>query len=220
MPPRNPAQMTPEERAAKVGALKPEWARTYIRQLEGITRHLAAQLAAAQAQGAGDPALAAQVAAPFYAQFGAWARTTAPVPPGIPDARKAFPGIPDPILAACFRQLSQDTPGLLLADNALPGPAPGWIPPGQAGNPESAAWLAGITPPSGEYATIRVLDGRAGMEPVADLAEGAEIRFADFYQVHYGNHETTGGTRVLIVETDDSLVIRPVNQNTVIIARG
>lgn len=79
---------------------------------------------------------------------------------------------------------------------------------------------AGITPPDGEYATIRVLDGQANMEPVADLPDRAEIRFADFYQVHYGGHETTGGMRLLVIEGDGPIDIKPVSQTTVLICRG
>jgi hypothetical protein len=155
MPPRNPAQMTPEERAAKVGALKPEWAKTYIRQLEGITRHLAAQLAAAQ---------------------------------------QAVTGVTE------------------IADHARDEL--------RQRDSESAPGLPGITPPSGEYATIRVLDGRANMKPVADLPEGAEIRFADFYQVHYGSGEGAGGARVLVVETDQPMVVQPMAPYRIIITRA
>lgn len=79
---------------------------------------------------------------------------------------------------------------------------------------------AGITPPDGEYATVRVLDGQANMEPVADLPDRAEIRFADFYQVSYGDHESTGGMRVLVIQGDGPIQVRPVDQATVLIARG
>ena len=152
MPPRKLAAMTPEERAAKVEALSPAWAREYILQLESLTRTLHAQLQAAQAQGANDLTLAGEIS-------GARDRLAAQVIPG-------------------------------------------------------------ITAPNGEYATIRVLDGRANMEPLADLPEGAEIRFAGFYQVRYGDHETTAGARVLVVETDAAMIIRPVSQTETIIARG
>jgi hypothetical protein len=79
--------------------------------------------------------------------------------------------------------------------------------------------MAGITPPQGEYATARVLAHGTG-EPLADLPERAGIQFAGFYQVRYGDHETTGGARVLIVETSAPLLIRPLSPTAVIIARG
>jgi chemotaxis regulatin CheY-phosphate phosphatase CheZ len=149
---RNVTAMTPEERAAKVEALKPAWAKDYILQLESLTRTLHAQLTEAKRQDAADLELAREIS-------GARDRVAAQVIPG-------------------------------------------------------------IAPPSGEYATARVLDGRANMEPVADLAEGAEVLFAGFYQVHYGDHETTAGARVLVIEGSNSLIVRPVSQTTVIIARG
>jgi hypothetical protein len=79
---------------------------------------------------------------------------------------------------------------------------------------------AGVTPPSGEYAIVRVVDGAANMDPIADLSDRAEVRFADFYQVHYGGHETTGGMRLLIVQGDGPVVIHPIGQDTVLISRG
>lgn len=48
MPPRNATAMTPDEREAKVAALKPQWAQDYIRQLEALTRTLHTQLTEAQ----------------------------------------------------------------------------------------------------------------------------------------------------------------------------
>jgi hypothetical protein len=78
----------------------------------------------------------------------------------------------------------------------------------------------GITPPQGEYATIRVLDGRAGMEPLADLPEGAEIRFADFYQARYGSTPDTGGAQVLTVETSAPMRIQPVAPYIIEITRA
>lgn len=86
---------------------------------------------------------------------------------------------------------------------------------------EPSVWTpAGITPPNGDYATLRVLDGAADMTPLADLPDRAEIRFTDFYQVHYGAHESTGGMRVLVIEGDDKIVIHPISQYTVLISRG
>ena len=81
----------------------------------------------------------------------------------------------------------------------------------------AAQVIPGITPPSGDWTVIRVLDGAANMEPLADLPHKAEIRFVDSYQVHYGYHETTGGTRVLIVETDNAMQVRPVSPTEVLI---
>lgn len=80
--------------------------------------------------------------------------------------------------------------------------------------------IPGITPPGGEYAVVRVLDGAASMKPLADLPDRAEIRFSDYYQVRFGDHDLTAGARVLIIETDGPLIIRPVDPGTVIIARG
>lgn len=148
---RSASAMTPEEREAKVAALRPQWAQDYIRQLEALTRTLHQQLTEAREQGAGDLALAHEISG----------------------ARDRLAALPD-----------------------------------------------GIKAPEGEYATARVLDGRANMEPVADLPEGAEVRWVDFFQVRYGDHEATAGARALVVAGDGPLVVRPVDQDTIIIARG
>jgi hypothetical protein len=50
----------------------------------------------------GDPPAA------VYAQFAAWARGTAPIPPSLPDAQRAFPGVPEPVLGAWFVRLAED----------------------------------------------------------------------------------------------------------------
>lgn len=90
-----------------------------------------------------------------------------------------------------------------------------------AQTPAGSVWIpAGITPPDGDYATIRVLDGTANMEPVADLSDRHEVRFTDFYQVLYGAHEITGGMRVLVIEGDQPIVIHPAGPNTVLISRA
>jgi hypothetical protein len=82
----------------------------------------------------------------------------------------------------------------------------------------TSVWTgAGITPPSGDWTVVRVLDGAADMKPLADLPHKAEIRFADAYQVHYGAHESTGGARVLVVETDNAMQVRPVSPNEILI---
>jgi hypothetical protein len=167
MPPRKLSAMTPEDLEAKVEALTPAWAKDYIRQLEGLTRTLHAQLQAALAQDQVDLSLAGEIS----------------------DARD----------------------GLAAKLPAQPETAP---------EGTQITWPAGIRAPNGEYATARVLDGAANMEPLADLAEAAEVRFADFYQVHYGAHETSGGARALIVETDQPMTIRPVGWGAVIISRA
>lgn len=61
MPPRNATAMTPDEREAKVAALKPQWAQDYIRQLEALTRTLHQQLTEARAQDAADLNLAREI---------------------------------------------------------------------------------------------------------------------------------------------------------------
>lgn len=86
--------------------------------------------------------------------------------------------------------------------------------------PPEITWPDGITPPGEGYAVIRVLDGTANMEPVADLPDHAEIVFGGFFQAHFGDHELTAGARVLIIEGDGPLVIRSVDPGTIIIARG
>jgi hypothetical protein len=51
------------------------------------------------------------------------------------------------------------------------------------------------------------------------LGRGPDIRLADFYTVRYGDHRETSGARVLVIETDKPLQIRPTQDpNTVIIA--
>jgi hypothetical protein len=52
------------------------------------------------------------------------------------------------------------------------------------------------------------------------LGRGTHVRFADFYTAHYGTHETTGGARVLVVETDKPMQVRPLDLDRVIIARA
>jgi hypothetical protein len=55
--------------------------------------------------------------------------------------------------------------------------------------------------------------------PDTPLGKGARIRFADFYEVHYGR-STVGGADVLHVETVGDLVIVPVSRDKVIIRRA
>lgn len=43
------------------------------------------------------------------------------------------------------------------------------------------------------------------------LGTGPDVRFADFYTVRYGNHDESGGARVLVIETDAAMQIRPTN---------
>lgn len=199
--PRSLANMTPEQIEEKVEALSPAWAKDYIRRLEGLTRALAAQIQAAQ------PAID-------------FARSYSEMTGG-------NGGIPDPSLLAAtlrpeamgqaaaafateirseYRQSAAQDPDMLEDLSSQTQPSV-WTP-------------AGITPPDGEYATVRVVDGAANMEPVADLPDRAEIRFADFYQAHYGSHESTGGMRLLVIEADGPIQVRPVSQATVLIARG
>jgi hypothetical protein len=52
------------------------------------------------------------------------------------------------------------------------------------------------------------------------LPPGSHIRFAGFYTVHYGANEITGGVRVLIVETDGDLDIRPTFDPRCIVIAG
>jgi hypothetical protein len=54
--------------------------------------------------------------------------------------------------------------------------------------------------------------------PDIPLGNGAHIRFADFYEVHYGN--VGSGARALIVDTDGPMVVIPVVSNSVIIRRA
>ena len=213
MPAKAPARMTPEERAAKVDALKPAWAKDYIRQLESLTRTLHAQLRAAQAQAVtGEDASQYQDRGlpqdwdnpPYEYQVTAPARAECTL----------HQPLPVPGCAACetlslaewkdrYARHSQQR-----ADTQLVQPD---------GSVVSTSVIPGITPPSGDWTVVRVLDGAANMEPLADLPHKAEIRFAGSYQVHYGAHESTGGARVLIVETDAAMQVRPVSPNEVLI---
>jgi hypothetical protein len=54
--------------------------------------------------------------------------------------------------------------------------------------------------------------------PDTPLGNGAHVRFADFYEVHYGN--VGSGARALIVDTDGPLAVVPVVSNSVIIRRA
>lgn len=226
MPPRNLSAMTPEEREAKVATLKPQWAQDYIRELEALTRTLHAQLRLLQ-DGDGPVRISAEARHAAANEDGAAAQDTA----GLEAARQEFPGLhehPEGTHAHPYTRPDHDH---IIADSRIAeAPEDAFDPSDPDGPPRRdksgavlPAWAVadtGLTPPDGEYATARVLDGRAAMAPLADLPEGAEVRFTDFYQVHYGDHEVTAGARVLIVETDAPLVVRPVSQTTVIIARG
>jgi hypothetical protein len=88
------------------------------------------------------------------------------------------------------------------------------------GQAPPAPRVPGMAPPEGEFAVVRVLDGAANMEPIGDLPDRAEIRFTDFYQVHYGSHEITGGMRVLVIEGDGPIQIRSVSPSVILVARG
>ena len=205
---RTLSAMTPEELEAKVAALKPAWALDYIRQLEALTRTLHAQLtetqeklAAAQAQGAEDLNLAREIS-------GARDR--------LADAAADLHEHPEGTHAHPYTRPDHDH--IIAEGRIAEAPEDAYDPSDPDGPPRPVP--AGLLPPHGEYVTARVLDGRNGMEPLADLPEGAEVRFADFYQVRYGDHETTGDARMLIVETDTPLVVRPAGQTTVLIARG
>lgn len=77
----------------------------------------------------------------------------------------------------------------------------------------------GITPPADGYAVARVfLPG----DPVAiaDLPDTAEIAFAQYFRVRYGDTPETAGARVLVVEGDGPMIIRPVSPSEFLIARG
>lgn len=56
------------------------------------------------------------------------------------------------------------------------------------------------------------------------LGKGPEIRFADFYSARYAAVDrgvaSTGGVRVLIIETDADMQVRPVGSRAIIIARA
>lgn len=207
---RSLAKMTPEEIEEKVGALSPAWAKDYIRRLEGLTRALAAQLQAAQAmdggltqanviQAAGNgQVIEADPAPHFHTPDELGGATADRVRTHIAVAHYGHQGL-----------TGWDVGRLHAYHNGLHD---GYV-TGRRSVPPFPA-------PAGEYATVRVVDGQANMEPVADLPDKAEIRFADFYQVHYGGHETTGGMRLLVVEADGPIQVRPVNQATVLIARG
>lgn len=197
--------MTPEERAAKVGALKPAWAKDYIRQLEDLTRALHAQLTETQQR----------LRDAYEPEGGGWS----PPEPGLARAEcELHQPVPVPGCAACETMSLQEWKDRYArhaqqrADTQLIQPD---------GSVVSTSVMAGITPPSGDWTVVRVLDGAAGMEPLADLPHKAVIRFADSYQVRYGTHETTGGARVLVVETDSTMQMRPVSQTQIlIIAQG
>lgn len=209
---RKLSAMTPEDRAAKVAALSPAWAREYIGQLEDLTRALHAQLTEARRQGAEDLNLAREIS-------GARDRlVTSDQTPARAECTLHQP-LPVAGCAACETMSLAEWQDRYTrhsgqqADTQLAGPDGSVI--------STSVWTgAGITPPDGEYATARVLDGRANMEPLADLPEGAEIRFADFYQVHYGSSEGTGDARVLVVETDQPMIMQPMAPYRIIITRA
>lgn len=56
------------------------------------------------------------------------------------------------------------------------------------------------------------------------LGKGPDIRFADFYSARYtavdSRVASTGGARVLIIETDADMQVRPVGSRVIIIARA
>ncbi len=54
--------------------------------------------------------------------------------------------------------------------------------------------------------------------PDRPLGNGAVIRFADCYEVHYG--DTGSGARALIVESYDPLAVRPVHRSEIIVSRA
>jgi hypothetical protein len=70
--------------------------------------------------------------------------------------------------------------------------------------------------------TVRVSDRTVMADgsdvPDMGLGNGAVIRFADFYEAHYG--DVGNGARALIVETDFPLAVVPVHQTRVIIRRA
>jgi hypothetical protein len=49
------------------------------------------------------------------------------------------------------------------------------------------------------------------------LGAGVEVRFADFYSVRYGEGEA-GDAKVLVIETDESMQIRPSTSYTIVVA--
>jgi hypothetical protein len=144
--------MSQEERAAKVAALKPAWAKDYILQLEDLTRKLADQLRNAQAQGAADLE-------------------------------------PDGEVSEARDRIADRPP----------------------------VYPEGTSQPDGREAPIQVVDGSAGMEPVIDLAETSEVRFAGFFQVHATSRD--GGV-LLVVEGEGPLALIPVDPGTVVIRKA
>lgn len=217
--PRTLAAMTPEQINEKVENLNPAWAKDYIRRLEGqlteaqgytrqledLTRTLNTQLTETQGElrdARGELSALEELTGPI--EQGSLARTAGTT------SAAAAPEIEEEWDPAAHGQPAASAP----AGN-------GWIPAGQQGDATSAAWLSGIEPPvEGQYAPVQVVNGAANMDPVADLDPRFEIRFADFYQVRYGDHETTGGMRVLVIEGDGPIRIDPVSPTTVLVTRG
>jgi hypothetical protein len=70
--------------------------------------------------------------------------------------------------------------------------------------------------------TIRVADrtvmADGGDVPDMALGNGAVIRFADWYQVRYG--DVGSGARALIVETDGDMTVVPYDRSTIIVRRA
>lgn len=85
--------------------------------------------------------------------------------------------------------------------------------------PVGWAAQAGLNPPTDGYAVARVfLPG----DPVAiaDLPDKAEIAFAQYFRVRYGDTPETAGARVLVVEGDGDLILRAAGPAEFHIARG
>jgi hypothetical protein len=95
----------PEDRDQLAGTGQPGTADAYCTTCRQV--QLARMLPAAAGWACvacGDPPAAA------YAEFAAWARGTAPVPPEPDDASRAFPGVPGTVLAEWFARLGNETP--------------------------------------------------------------------------------------------------------------
>lgn len=197
--------LTPDELAARIEKL-PAWARKhiaareeYIATLETLTRTLHAQLTEARkdttraigaAQPSGDLDLAREIS-------GARDRLAAQ----LTEAREQIAA-----WEVAYEALRENPPE---GGSAVPGQPARELPPGVK-----------LPQDDDGYRVVEVLDGAANMDPLLVLPDRAEIRFADFYQVRYGDTEITAGARVLVIETDSPMIIRPASQTTTLIARG
>jgi hypothetical protein len=191
--------MTPADREAKVEALKPAWAKDYIRQLEALTRDLAVRIQDA---------------------FGVNGQSTAA--PGLelsPEATAVAWRALDMMDGAAFSEGDDEVIQQVAAHFGAQLPArPDEVAPVP---PRPPAYPEGIAPPGDGYADIRILDGSADMEPVADLTYRAEIRYGDFFQVHLtALSGDEAGSKVLVIEGEGELAVSPVDPATIIIRRA